>query len=350
MDMASSIAQRVAARYWDPEDRASAEQELVKDDGEKESSPQESRKSSIAERIVRRIVIATEYTLALSVGQALRDKIFSGPGALFPSNYFSIKDTHAGGVKAFEVGSFSFGLEPLVWVSPSDPRMKILASGSTLLIWGTYPTKHGDLPGTAPVQSTKPADSATPWSGNPAMADESLLVRVYAGYYNKLKGGSVKQDFELGRILVQFDAQENATVDVLDPAVFKKNLEDVVTGIQANPPPEAIADEKSVKAPPVKVKPLPTLGPAHSLPEYATVKDFIDFVVEHGDTDPGRNKHDAGGRAVAPGWIYGTADVNLLAQNTGMTRRDIEAELNAAGLAKDESFRLKISTRPSPSL
>ena len=209
-----SIAERVAARYWDPEDRASAEKkepnipESVQEKYEEvkgqypgepgkakatawsifceknEGSPHchkeeyfEGRKSSIVARIVARI--ASERTLALSIGQALRDAIFSGNGSLFPSNYFEIKDTNAHGVKGFKEGYVSFGLEPLEWASPSDLKKKVLASGSTMLIWGGW-----DSEGT--IKSIKPDDPSVQMK-NPALAQESLIIRIFAGYYNKLR-------------------------------------------------------------------------------------------------------------------------------------------------------------------
>lgn len=312
----STIAKRVAALYWDPTDITSAEKEDVSE--EVKNPNEDGGRPSLASRI------ATDYTLAVSIGKALRDKLFSGGGALYPSNYFALKDTHANEVKGFTGGYFSFGLEPQVWVNPPNPQtQKILASGSTLLMWGGY-----DPAGV--VQSTRPADPQAPWSGNPEMAGEQIVVRVSAGYYNKLKGGGVADEFPIGKILVTLDAQENATVEILSPASFKANLDTAISQIQANP-----STPKRAPKAPVKPVPVPVSSKGQDLPEYHSLDEFYDYIEGFGIEERGD-------------FVFGPIDVNRLLfnlqkSNPGVSRKEIIDYLVGRGMTYNMDFR-KVSS------
>lgn len=316
----SQLSRRVAALYWDTTNKTSGAEE--KDETEQEREGQ-SELASVARRI------ATDYTLAVSIGKALRDKLFSGGGALYPANTFVLKDTYANSVKGFGGGYFSFGLEPQVWVRPPDPqRQKVLGSGSTLLVWGAYDP-------TGAIRSTRPADPQAPWAGNPQMAGQSITANIAVGYYNKLSGGGVKREFPVGRVLIQFNEQEEASVEILDPAQFKAALDKAIADIQADPntpgatPP---APKKPVQTP---VAVPPSAGRPESWDEYQSVDNFYHFMDDFGIEERGD-------------YVFGPVDVNRLLYNLqksdpSASRRDIIRELEAHGLTFNQS--LKISSR-----
>lgn len=295
------IAARIAARYWDPNDRSSSDTGDVK------------------------TIVNTDYDIASSIGESLKDLIYRGPGALFPNNYFSVKDTQKGTVKGFGKGYFSFGLEPIEWVKPENPSAKILAAGSTLLMRGSYGV--GDV---------ARSDKSQKWIRD--LANKSYESMVSVGYYNKLKGGDIKNVVDVGKILIKFDGSSHASVKIADPGEFKKNVEKFVENIYANPPPEAIAKEvpKKIVKPPVK--PRTMVSPAESY-EFGSVDKFVEYIHEWGAED--RGQYNAGGRA-KPGQIFGMSDLTFLVKNTGRDRKEIKEELESRGLKFDPAHRLDI--------
>jgi hypothetical protein len=332
------VLERIAALYWDPTDVTSAEEKedtvwsvycdsLNQDSPHcKQDEPFKGRKSSIVERIVVRV--ATDETLAISIGHALRRAIFSGGASLFPANSMRIFDTDMRGIKGHIYGYMSFGLVPLQWEKPSDPQhQKVLASGSTLLIWGSYDPE-------GMVKSTKPPPgSDVQWSGNQQMENESIIMNVYAGYYNKLKGGKTKFDTHIGRVVITFDDKENASIDIEDPDSFRRNLQNLIDTIQLNP--DTPRTQPIRRLPP----PRPTYGAPETWDEYTSLDAFYEDVYDFGIEQRG-------------GFIFGPWDVNRLLvnlkkENPTITRRDIIKELTQRGITYDESFKPRMSFRRS---
>jgi len=308
--MMSDLARRIAARYWDPEDRASTDKEP--DEQKSREELEDSGEPGLVERIAARLVFATDRTLAQSIMDSLCKMIFAGAGALFPSNSFQIFDTEKKEVKGFQPGYFSVGLLPQQWVDPPNPQtQKVLASGSTLLVWGGY-----DPSGV--VKSTKPPPgSSISWTGNPAMAAETVISRVFVGYYNKLAGGNVQDETYIGQIEVVFDDQEEATVRILKPDLFKTSLQKAIDSIQQNPntPAAPVAQKPAVK-------PLPTHGAPQDFEEYQSIENFYGFIEEFGAEERGD-------------FVFGPHDVNRILYNLKKTNKDATRKEIVDALTKD---------------
>lgn len=241
-------------------------------------------------RIAWRVVIATDRSLAEAVRERLLPEILK----LFPSGYFQDKlyDTGEAG-KGFRPGYISFGLRPEAWTA------KQLIGG--ILVRGTYDSKN--VRSRSPEPNTPEYKEWEKAGGNPELKGGAAeTVKLEAGYYNKIKGGSYDRSRSLGEIAFTIDELEHIDeLELTDTGAVKSGLESLVQNVLDDPPEAAIS-----------------AGAARSKSPYTSLKKFLHYL-----SDEGRRG-------------FRMEEIEALSQFTGKSKDEILSWLRSRGLSQEQ--------------
>lgn len=216
-------------------DQLSSELRLIAAGLEGPGSPSLSGLILELRRVVRRV--STDRSLAEAIREAILPQIL----ALFPSGTFEDKlyDTHEAG-KGFRPGYVSFAIKPTSWSGRG------LVGG--ILVRGTYSPKV--LRSTAPEPGTPEHKEWVKAGGHPGLkGGEVETLDLAAGYYNKMKGGSLDRVEDLGGALVEVGKTEEVTrLELADPASAKAGIDRIVESVLQDPPEGALSEASPLSA------------------------------------------------------------------------------------------------------
>lgn len=229
-----------------------------------DASSQPSRR--LVASAVYRLLLATDESLALSIGEAIVSELNN----LLPSVFDGKYDTSDRG-KGFKEGYISFGMTPMEWRNAG-------------LIGGILFRMNFD---TADYKSEKP--SSGPYGGH-SKGVGAISLQTKICYYNKKLGGGCSGEKEagaersLGIVDVLLDEQEGVQeVAISDAGAFKKSINDLIQEVIANPP--EYAQSAGLK----KKHDVPTGSP----------KSLLNWLIKNGRSDVGQSEIDALARAIS---------------------------------------------------
>ena len=252
-----SVAKRVAAKYWDPTNKTTLEDEV----SETETNEFAAKLQTIADDIngfvdpglsltagnISKLAKALRVSDAKSLARNIRKELWEQIMALVPPEKWDMSagdwsgffDTNPVG-KGSRDGYVSFGARPMVWADAA-------------LIGGISFRFQYSAKGIAPKPGTPERQK---WEEDGDLGIKNPIVEVgdlTGGYYNKQLDGGIESfsgksmGHTFGRALFEVDANENVLSWIWeDPSSTRAAIESVIDDILAHPPIGAYSKNKKL--------------------------------------------------------------------------------------------------------